>query len=224
VTLTHAEQLRSEHVRSEQLRSERERDGGVAPAGRVADHEADGFRGRASRLLEASARGDQQAFAELVEALGPLIFRRIRAVVRDEAQSEEVMQDLFLEVWRNAAQFDAQRSGAVAWILARAHARAVDRVRSVVADRERDWRVGLRDRQPEYDSVVETIELRGDFRRVAGALRRLTAVQAEAVVLAYRDGYSHSELAEKLGVPLGTIKSRIHDGMRHLREELGVAS
>jgi RNA polymerase sigma-70 factor (ECF subfamily) len=132
------------------------------------------------------------------------------------------MQDLFLEVWRQAANFDPRRSGAVAWIMARAHARAVDRVRSVVAERDRDWRIGLRDCQPEYDSVVEIIELRGDFRRVARALRQLTAVQAEAVVLAYRDGYSHSELAEKLGVPLGTIKSRIHDGMRHLRDDLGV--
>jgi RNA polymerase sigma-70 factor (ECF subfamily) len=143
-------------------------------------------------------------------------------VLRDEAQSEEVMQDLFLEVWRHAARFDPRRSGAVAWIMARAHARAVDRVRSVVAERDRDWRIGLRDCLPEYDSVVEAIELRGEFRRVARALRRLTAVQAEAVVLAYRDGYSHAELAEKLGVPLGTIKSRIHDGMRHLREDLGV--
>jgi RNA polymerase sigma-70 factor (ECF subfamily) len=145
-------------------------------------------------------------------------------VLRDAAQSEEVMQDLFLEVWRQAGRFDARRGGAVAWIMTRAHARAVDRVRSVVADRERDLRVGLRDHLPEYDSVVESIEVRGDFLRVARALRRLTAVQAEAVVLAYRDGYSHAELAEKLGVPLGTIKSRIHDGMRHLREDLGVAA
>lgn len=203
---------------------DRERDGGGAVTIRGADDAADGFHDRADRLLEASARGDQQAFAELVDTLGPRVFRRIRAVLRDEAQSEEVMQDLFLEVWRQAARFDARRGGAVAWIMARAHARAVDRVRSVVADRERDLRVGLRDHLPEYDSVVESIEVRGDFLRVARALRRLTAVQAEAVVLAYRDGYSHAELAEKLGVPLGTIKSRIHDGMRHLREDLGVAA
>jgi RNA polymerase sigma-70 factor (ECF subfamily) len=191
---------------------------------RGADDGPDGFHERADRLLEASARGDQQAFAELVDTLRPRVFRRIRTVLRDAAQSEEVMQDLFLEVWRQAGRFDARRGGAVAWIMARAHARAVDRVRSVVADRERDLRVGLRDRLPEYDSVVESIEVRGDFLRVARALRRLTAVQAEAVVLAYRDGYSHAELAEKLGVPLGTIKSRIHDGMRHLREDLGVAA
>ncbi|MDQ1597199.1 MAG: polymerase sigma-70 factor, subfamily [Microbacteriaceae bacterium] len=203
---------------------DRERDGGGAVTIRGADDGPDGFHERADRLLEASARGDQQAFAELVDTLRPRVFRRIRTVLRDAAQSEEVMQDLFLEVWRQAGRFDARRGGAVAWIMARAHARAVDRVRSVVADRERDLRVGLRDRLPEYDSVVESIEVRGDFLRVARALRRLTAVQAEAVVLAYRDGYSHAELAEKLGVPLGTIKSRIHDGMRHLREDLGVAA
>jgi RNA polymerase sigma-70 factor (ECF subfamily) len=208
---------------AERITADRERGGGGALIAEVADDGDDGFYHRADRLLEASALGDRQAFAELVDDLGPRVFRKIRAVLRDEAQSEEVMQDLFLEVWRQAARFDARRSGAVAWIMARAHARAVDRVRSVVAERERDWRIGLRDCQPEYDSVVETIELRNDFRRVARALRRLTAVQAEAVVLAYRDGYSHAELAVKLGVPLGTIKSRIHDGMRHLREDLGVA-
>jgi RNA polymerase sigma-70 factor (ECF subfamily) len=207
---------------AEHITSTGERDGGGGLTARVADDAADGFFDRADRLLEASARGDQGAFAELVDSLRHRVFRRIRAVLRDEAQSEEVMQDLFLEVWRHAARFDPRRSGAVAWIMARAHARAVDRVRSVVAERDRDWRIGLRDCLPEYDSVVEAIELRGEFRRVARALRRLTAVQAEAVVLAYRDGYSHSELAEKLGVPLGTIKSRIHDGMRHLREDLGV--
>lgn len=175
-------------------------------------------------LLERSGKGDQVAFAQLFDELSPRVFRRIRSVLRDESQSEEVMQEVFLEVWQQAARFDATRSNALGWILTRAHSRAVDRVRSAQADRDRDLKIGMRDYAPEYDSVVETIEQRADSDRVIRALKHLSPLQREAVILAYSDGYSHSQLAERLGVPLGTVKSRIHDAMGHLREELTAAS
>ncbi|CAN5542796.1 sigma-70 family RNA polymerase sigma factor [soil metagenome] len=174
----------------------------------------------AERLIERVAAGDRAAFAELFDEFAPRAYRRIRAVLRDTAQSEEVMQDVFLEIWQQAARFEPGRGSVAGWILTRAHARAVDRVRSAEADRARDTRVGLRDFEPGYDSVAETVELRVESERVVRALAQLSELQREALVLAFAGNLTHVEVAERLQVPLGTAKSRIHDGLRQLRRML----
>jgi len=172
------------------------------------------------RLVERIALGDQAAFAELYDEFAPRVYRRIRMVLKDGFQSEEVMQEVFLEIWQQAARFDSRRGSAAGWILTRAHARAVDRVRSAEADRARDTRVGLRDFEPGYDTVAESVELRLESERVIRALGQLSELQREAVVLAFTGNLTHVEVAERLEVPLGTAKSRIHDGLRQLRRTL----
>ncbi|MEP6481816.1 MAG: sigma-70 family RNA polymerase sigma factor [Rhodoglobus sp.] len=175
-------------------------------------------------LLEKVANGDKRAFAELYDLMSPRVFGLIRRVLRDQAQSEEVAQEVFLEIWQTAARFDSNKGGASTWIFTMAHRRAVDRVRSSQSSRNRDTRIGIRDYSPDYDHVAETIETRIEHERVEQAMSRLTELQRQAVSLAYYGGYSHSEVAEMLSVPIGTVKTRLRDGMIRLRDELGVAS
>ena len=105
-----------------------------------------------------------------------------------------------------------------------AHRRAVDRIRSSQAGRNRDTRIAIRDLAVEYDQVAEIVEVRIEHERVEKAMSRLTELQRQAVSLAYYGGYSHSEVAELLRIPLGTVKTRLRDGMIRLRDEMGVAS
>ncbi|HEV7948779.1 MAG TPA: ECF RNA polymerase sigma factor SigK [Glaciihabitans sp.] len=181
-------------------------------------------RASAGDLLERVAQGDKSAFAELYDLLAPRVIGLIFRVLKDHAQSEEVAQEVFLEVWQTAARFDSTKGGAATWMLTMAHRRAIDRVRSSQAGRDRDTKVGIRDFTPDYDSVAETVEVRVEHERVAVALARLTELQRQAVTLAYYGGYSQSEVATMLKVPIGTVKTRLRDGMIRLRDELGVAS
>lgn len=176
------------------------------------------------KLLTRTATGDHAAFAELYDRLAPRVLGLITRLLRDPAQSEEVTQEVFLEVWQNAAKYDAGRGGALTWVLTMAHRRAVDRVRSAQSSRDRDTREGIRDFRPEYDTVAESVEIRIEHERVTRAMSRLTELQRQAVALAYYGGYSHSEVATMLSVPIGTVKTRLRDGMIRLRDELGVAS
>jgi len=105
-----------------------------------------------------------------------------------------------------------------------AHRRAVDRIRSSQAGRDRDVRIGIRDYESDYDNVAEVVETTIENERVKRAMSHLTELQRQAITLAYYGGYSHSEVAEKLRVPIGTVKTRLRDGMIRLRDELGVAS
>jgi RNA polymerase sigma-70 factor (ECF subfamily) len=181
-------------------------------------------RAAAGILLERVAEGDQVAFSELYDLTAARVLGLIRRVLKDPAQSEEVAQEVFLEVWQTASRFDASKGGGATWILTMAHRRAVDRVRSSQAGRDRDTKVGIRDYSPDYDSVAETVEVTVESERVGKALARLTELQRQAVTLAYYGGYSHSEVAALLKVPIGTVKTRLRDGMIRLRDELGVAS
>jgi RNA polymerase sigma-70 factor (ECF subfamily) len=175
-------------------------------------------------LLERVAQGDKRAFAALYDQISPKVFGLVRRVLRDQAQSEEVTQEIFLEIWQTATRFDPNKGGASTWILTMAHRRAVDRVRSSQSSRDRDTRIGIRDYNPDYDHVAETIEIRIEHERVEKAMSRLTELQRQAVTLAYYGGYSHSEVSEMLSVPIGTVKTRLRDGMIRLRDELGVTS
>lgn len=179
---------------------------------------------RLQNLLERVANADQRAFSELYDVLSPRVFGLIKRLLRDHAQSEEVTQEVFLEIWQTATRFDPNKGGATTWILTMAHRRAVDRVRSSQSSRDRDTRIGIRDHKVDYDHVSETIEVRLEHERVEKAMTRLTELQRQAVSLAYYGGYSHSEVAEMLAVPIGTVKTRLRDGMIRLRDELGVTS
>ena len=181
-------------------------------------------RANAGALLERVAQGDQAAFSELYDILSPRVLGLIIRVLKDHSQSEEVTQEVFLEVWQTAARFDPTKGGAATWILTMAHRRAIDRVRSSQSSRDRDTKIGIRDYAPDYDNVAETVEVRVEHERVSKALARLTELQRQAVTLAYYGGYSHSEVASILSVPIGTVKTRLRDGMIRLRDELGVAS
>nr|MBP1191759.1 RNA polymerase sigma-70 factor (ECF subfamily) [Frigoribacterium sp. PvP032] len=175
-------------------------------------------------LLVKVAQADRVAFAELYDQTAPRVMGLIKRLLKDHSQSEEVTQEVFLEIWQNAARFDTTRGSASSWMLTMAHRRAVDRVRASQAGRDRDLKIGVRDLEPGYDSVTESVEIRIEHERVERALGRLTELQSQAVRLAYYGGYSHSEVAAMLGVPIGTVKTRLRDGMIRLRDEMGVAS
>jgi RNA polymerase sigma-70 factor (ECF subfamily) len=176
------------------------------------------------QLLGLVAEGDRSAFAALYDLTAPRVFGLVKRLLRDHAQSEEVTQEIFLEIWQSATRYEPSKGGATAWMLTMAHRRAVDRVRAAQASRDRDTRIGIRDHQIEYDSVSESVEVHLESERVERALRRLTELQRQAVTLSYYKGLSHREVAELLHVPIGTVKTRLRDGMIRLRDELGVTS
>ena len=175
-------------------------------------------------LLGRVAQGDQNAFAALYDEISPRVFGLVRRLLVDPSQSEEVTQEVFLEIWQNATRYEPSRGGALTWVLTMAHRRAVDRIRASQASRNRDLKVGVRDFVADYDNVPETVELSIEHERVKEAMSQLTELQRQAVTLAYYGGYSHSEVSEMLKVPIGTVKTRLRDGMIRLRDELGVAS
>jgi len=175
-------------------------------------------------LLQRVATGDRSAFAELYDGTAPRVFGLVKRLLRDHAQSEEVTQEIFLEIWQTAARYDPNKGGAMAWMLTMTHRRAVDRVRASQASRDRDVRIGIRDHAAAFDSVVENVEVLIESERVKAAMMRLTELQRQAVQLAYFGGYSHREVSAMLSVPIGTVKTRLRDGMIRLRDELGVGS
>jgi len=174
-------------------------------------------------LIRLVALGDEAAFEELYDAVAPRVYGLVRRVVRDPAQSQEVTQEVFVDVWAQASRFDADRGKAMSWILVIAHRRAVDRVRASQASADRDLRQGIKEFQESYDDVADTVETQMEAERVRKALETLTDPQREAISLAYYGGFTHQEVAELLKIPVGTVKTRIRDGMIRLRDKLGVA-
>lgn len=175
-------------------------------------------------LLARVGSGDREAFAALYDASASRVFGLVRRLVVDPAQAEEVTQDVYLEIWQTAPRFDPARGSALAWMFTLAHRRAVDRIRAAQAARDRDLRIGARDLDVPVDTVAETVEVRVEHERVNEALADLSKLQRECVALAYYDGLTHREIAERLEVPLGTVKTRLRDGMIRLRSALGVTT
>jgi RNA polymerase sigma-70 factor, ECF subfamily len=167
------------------------------------------------------ARGDAAAFAAVYDQVSAGVFGIVRRVIRDLAQSEEVTQEVMLEVWRNASRFDTGRGSALAWIMTMAHRRAVDRVRSAQREAERERRTAVADIP--YDEVAEAVESSLERERVRRCLGSLTEVQRESVTLAYYGGYTYGEVASLLGVPAGTVKTRMRDALIRMRDCLAVA-
>jgi RNA polymerase sigma-70 factor, ECF subfamily len=175
-------------------------------------------------LLELVGRGDETAFETLYERVSSVVFGLARAVLRDPHQAEEVAQEVLLEVWRTAPRFDPERGSARAWISTMAHRRAVDRVRSSQASRSRDEAAAAGQGVREYDEVSEQVETRLEVERVRHCLDGLTPRQRDTVTLAYYGGHSYAHVATLLKLPLGTVKTRMRDGLIRLRDCLGVAS
>ncbi|CAN5235729.1 sigma-70 family RNA polymerase sigma factor [soil metagenome] len=174
-------------------------------------------------LVTLIGAGDCTAFGLFYDRHAARVHGIVKRCLVDQFQSEEVTQEVFLEVWTNANRFDTDRGRAAAWLVTIAHRRAVDRVRSSQASRDRDLRIGIREYQDSYEPVERSVETRVEFGKVSTALDRLPDHQKDAIALAYHEGYSVSEIAERLGVPLGTVKSRIRDGLIRLRRELAAA-
>jgi RNA polymerase sigma-70 factor (ECF subfamily) len=167
------------------------------------------------------ARGDQAAFEAVYDRLVGPVYGVIRRVLRDPSQSEEVTQEVLLEVWRTAARFDPAMGGAATWVMIIAHRRAIDRVRSTMAATEREHKTA--EVNTPHDEVAEAVEASLDRERVRHCLDGLTEVQRESITLAYYGGYSYRQVAELLKVTLGAIKTRIRDGLIRMRDCLGVS-
>lgn len=175
-------------------------------------------------LLRAAGRGDQHAFAQLYDATSSRVVGLAVRVVRDPAQAEEVAQEAFLEIWRTASRFDADRGSPLAWLLTIVHRKAVDRVRSAEAATRRDQNYHHQNQPVAHDATAEAAHASLEARRVRTALGSLTPVQREALELAYFGGYTHTEVASMLELPVGTAKTRIRDGLIRLRDTMGVGS
>jgi RNA polymerase sigma-70 factor (ECF subfamily) len=179
----------------------------------------------ATTLMELVQRGDERAFAELFHLFSPTVLGVVRRVVRDPSQSEEVAQEVFVEVWRTATRFERERGSVAAFIATLAHRRAVDRVRSEQARTDRQEKVASfipAVEPPAETRVLDVVETELVGRRVRNALATLTDLQREAIELSFYQGYTYPQVAQLLDVPLGTVKTRIRDGMIRLRDQLGV--
>lgn len=194
------------------MRTEREPAGAPAPGGEPGLEE----------LLSQVALGHERAFDRVYDLLAGPVFGLARRVVRDRAQAEEVAQEVLVEVWRTASRYDRTRGSALAWVMTMAHRRSVDRVRSAQASTAREERVSRMSNEIAYDEVSETVTTRLEGERVRRCLGGLTDLQRQAVTLAYYGGYSYPEVAGLLRVPLGTVKTRMRDGLVRLRDCMGV--
>jgi RNA polymerase sigma-70 factor (ECF subfamily) len=174
-------------------------------------------------LLTLVGRRDQAAFEAVYDRVAAPVFGLIRRVLRDFAQSEEVAQETLLEVWRTAERFDPARGPALTWVMTIAHRRAVDRVRSEAAAAQREARAASAAVPVHADEVAEAVESSLEAERVSRCLDGLTDLQRESITLAYYSGYSYPQVAAALGVALGTVKTRIRDGLKRLRDCLGVS-
>ncbi len=168
-------------------------------------------------LIGRVAGGDQGAFGALYDELSPLVYGVSKRVLHDPSYAEEVTQEVFLEIWRQAPRFDGSRGSVRAWAATIARRRAVDRVRSEQARRDRhnaDASIGSPP-PPATDEVAIDRDLRA---RARAALGQLSAPQREVLELAYFGGFTHVEIADRLGIALGTAKTRVRDGLIKLRQ------
>ncbi len=179
---------------------------------------------RLSELILRSGRGEEAAFADLYDAVARRLHGLVLRVIRDPAQAEEVTQEAMVEIWRQSARYNPSLGSPLSWLMTIAHRRAVDRVRSAEAASRRDTTYYQQSTVIEHDSTAEAAAQNMEGLRVRQALGSLTDTQRGALELAYFGGYTHNEVATMLGIPLGTAKTRIRDGLIRLRDNLGIES
>ncbi|HEX8869894.1 MAG TPA: ECF RNA polymerase sigma factor SigK [Lentzea sp.] len=175
-------------------------------------------------LLGRVARGDEAAFGKVYDLMAGRVFGLVRRVLRDEAQSEEVFQEVMLEVWRKASRYDSSLGGPSTWIMTITHRRAVDRVRSAQTAADREVQAAQREADRPFDDVSEQAATRFEQRQVRRCMTALTPLQRESIALAYYQGYTYPEVASLLGIALGTVKTRMRDGLIRLRDCMGVTA
>ncbi len=179
---------------------------------------------RLEDLLVKVGHGDQNAYEAVYKRVSGPVYGLVLRVLRDPAQSQEVAQEALLQVWREATRYDESQGSGTAWVMTIAHRRAVDRVRSEESASRRNDRLATRDVETSFDSVAEDVELRLEREAVRKCLESLTELQRQAVDLAYYGGRTYREVAEQLDTPLGTVKTRMRDGLIRMRDCLGVAA
>ena len=173
-------------------------------------------------LLRRVARRDSDAFAAFYDDTRARVYGLITRVLRDPGYSEETTQDVYLQVWRSADSYDPASGSALAWLLTLAHRRAVDRVRAEEAAGRRDSRYGRLNVEPALDHVSDSVITRDERRRVVECLDGLTELQRQCIELAYYDGLTYVQVSQRLSANLATVKSRMRDGLRRLRNCLGM--
>ena len=177
-----------------------------------------------AQLLVEVGQGNEDSFRQLYDEIAGWVYGLAVRVVRDPAQAEEVAQEVLLEIWRLAPRFDRSKGSGKSWVMTMTHRRAVDRVRSSQARLERDAKEAERSYQPARDTVPEEVATRLDRERVRKHLDELTAPQRQAIELAYFKGYTQREVSQALDIPLGTVKTRMRDGLIRLRDAMEVTT
>ena len=172
-------------------------------------------------LLRLTARGSETAFESLVGRFAPLVYGVALRVCEDRALADEVAQEAFLDVWRTAARYDDAKGSAQAWVVTIAHRRAVDCVRAEQSRTRRERQSTSLLPMVEFDEVSEAIEADGERERLHGCLGTLSRLQDESIRLAFFNGLTHTQISEKLQVPLGTAKARLREGLGKLKLCMG---
>lgn len=175
-----------------------------------------------AELVARSSRGHDDAFSELYDLTASRIYGLVLRILRSADHAAEVTQEVFVEVWRQSARYAPDKGSVLAWMSTIAHRRAVDRVRSVSSEVARDEHHAVTAVVREADHVWEDVEQKMDIERVRKGMASLTPIQREALGLAYFGGYTQTQVASLLQLPLGTVKTRIRDGLIGLRDALGV--
>jgi RNA polymerase sigma-70 factor (ECF subfamily) len=171
-------------------------------------------------LMSHTAMGNHQAFAELYDLTSRRVYGTVLRVLHSPEHAEEVTQEVYAEVWQQAARYSPSKGSVIAWMITVARRRAVDRARSVSREVAREGRYAQA-AEPEIDDVWHRATQKQDIERLRLCLQSLTHVQSEALALAYYENLTQSQIATRLNVPLGTVKTRIRDAMKRLGEALG---
>ncbi|MEV6315351.1 ECF RNA polymerase sigma factor SigK [Streptomyces sp. NPDC051776] len=171
-----------------------------------------------AELVGRVANGDERAYEQVFDALAGPVLGVARRILRDPGLAEDVAQEVMLDVWRTAARFQPDRGTVATWVMTMAHHRAVDMVRSERSAADREHLAAVRDLTGGLDDVAETVETRWERHQVRRCLHALTDVQRQAITLAYYQGLTCQEVAHLVHAPLGTVKSRLRDGLIRLRD------
>jgi RNA polymerase sigma-70 factor (ECF subfamily) len=177
---------------------------------------------RLAALIERVAAGHEGAFTEIYDATSSRVYGAALQMLRSPRLAAEVTEEVYVEIWRQASRYDPSKGSVLAWMMSMAHCRSMDRIRAISKEpaSEQYAVIGTR----EFDRAADEVETRLDAEQARAALRSLTDIQRQAVTLAYFKGYSQTEVARLLGLPLGTVKTRIRDGLVGLRNALGVGT